>query len=134
MPVVKKGILSAEIKEGKTVKFLIGGFNNHGFSGGPIVFRDLCQPKSPLYVLGVIAGFRPKLSTVMTPEKVKKGEDISKIPQWRIETLADGQKAILRDTDKKVVLNSGIIIGYSIEHAVDLIRKNPFAWKVSSQE
>lgn len=134
MPVVKKGILTAEIKEGKTVRFLIGGFNNHGFSGGPVVFRDSSQPKSPLYVLGVIAGFRPILSTVMTPEKVKKGEDISKIPQWRIETLADGEEAILRDTDKKVVLNSGIIIAYSIKHAIDLIRKNPFGPKVSSRE
>lgn len=134
MPVVKKGILSAEIKEGKAVEFVVGGFNSRGFSGGPMVFRNLCDPRSPSYVLGVISGFRPKLSPVMKPEKVKKGEDTSKIPQWRIENLSDGQKAILTDTGEKVVLNSGIIIGYSIQHAIDLIRKNPFGPKVSSQQ
>ena len=60
------------------------------------VFRDLSQSNGPLYVLGVVTHFPPgELSPVMTPKKIKAGEDTSKVEQWRIVKLEDGQKAIL---------------------------------------
>jgi hypothetical protein len=122
---VKKGILSAIFD----TTFAIDGFNNPGFSGGPIVFHDKNQPNSPLYVAAVITGFLPELSPVMTPEIVKTGDDTSRVEKWRIIDK-DGQKAILRDTEQMVGLNTGIVIGYSIKHAIDLILKNPIGPKI----
>ncbi len=134
LAMVKKGNFSATFAEGGANIIALDGFNNHGFSGGPVVFRDLSQSNSPLYVVGVISGFRPELSAVMKPEKIKPGDDMSKIERWRIVKLKDGQNAVLRDTDQMVGLNTGIIISYSIQHAIDLIRKNPIGPKIRQQE
>lgn len=132
LAIVKKGIVSAQINEKGAIIYLIDGFNNHGFSGGPIVFRNVSDlnPNSPLYLLGVVSGFPKDLSPVMTPEKVREDQDTSNVEQWRIVRLKDGQKAILRDTDQVVNLNPGIVIGYGIKHAIDLIRKNPLGPKI----
>lgn len=134
MAMVKKGILMGDSDEGEARKLQIDGFNNHGFSGGPIVFReirDMMNPTSNLYVLGVISGFIPEFLSVMTPEKVKAGDDTSKVEKWKIVRLQDGQKAVLRDTGQVVASNTGIVIGYHIKHAIDLIRKNPLGPKVA---
>ncbi|MBM4145834.1 MAG: trypsin-like peptidase domain-containing protein [Nitrospira sp.] len=128
---VKRGLLSAVLNEGGATIFALDGFNNPGFSGGPIVFRDLHQTNSPLYVVGVISGFRPELSHVMTPEKIKSDDDTKGFEQWRVVELKDRQKAILKDTEQMVALNTGIVIGYSIKHAIDLIKKNPFGAKIA---
>jgi hypothetical protein len=126
---VKKGVLSAIAKENGALVILLDGFNNHGFSGGPMVYRDVKNPNGNFYVLGVISGFRPELSSVMRPEKLKPGEDTSKLEQWRL-IKKDGQTAILKDTEQMVALNTGIVIGYGIKHAIDLIQSHPIGPKV----
>jgi hypothetical protein len=134
MAMVKKGILMGDSDEGKARKLQIDGFNNNGFSGGPIVFReirDMMNPTSNLYVLGVISGFIPEFLSVMTPIEVKAGDDTSKVEQGRIVQRQDGQKVILTDTGQVVASNTGIVIGYGIKHAVDLIQKTPLGPKVA---
>jgi len=131
--VVKKAIYSAARNENGGVVLLLDGYNNKGFSGGPIVCHDLYKANSPLYFAGVISGFLPEISPVMIPKKVAAGEDISKVEKWRLVKLKDGQNAVLNDTENKVALNTGIVIGYSIKHAIDLIRKNPIGPKIDQK-
>ena len=129
-PLVKKGTISAQVEEKGATVILLDGYNNRGFSGGPIVYRDINQSKVVFYLAGVVSGFIPELVPVTTPEKIKPGQDVSQIEQWRNVKLKDGQMAELKDTEQMVPLNTGIVIGYHIQHAVDLVRKNPIGPKV----
>jgi hypothetical protein len=40
-------------------------------------------------------------------------------------TVPNGHEAKLKDTDQLVPSNTGIVIGYSIDKAVELIRQHP---------
>ncbi len=132
LPSIKKGIFMATEKEGEALRLRLDGFNNPGFSGGPIVFRDIMHPTElKYYVAGVISGFVPEYLPVFTPVEIKAGDDISNVEQWRIMQLPNGKKAILRDTQQFVVSNTGIVIGYGIKHAIDLIRKNPLGPEIA---
>ena len=72
----------------------IDGFNNPGFSGGPIVFWSFT--KHNYEIIGVVKGYR---------------EDTAKV-------LVNGKQI-----DSNILVNSGILIGYSIEHAIQAIEK-----------
>jgi len=129
IPITKHGILST-IYNGRLE---VDAFNNPGFSGGPIVERDLNQPGQPVfYVLGVTEGFYPDLVHVVTPEPVKPGEDLSNIESWRIQD-DHGHKVILRDTPQQVPLNSGILLGFSIDYALDLIHQHPIGPEIRAR-
>ena len=129
---MKKGAFSAIVDEGKATVIFLDGHNNPGFSGGPITYRDLNQSGPPVFhVAGVISGFRPELIPTVAPDVVKPGQDISKEEPWRIEKRDDGRTVIYRDTDQRVPVNTGIVVGFHIKHAVELIRKNPTGPKVS---
>lgn len=132
IPFVKKGIISAEGNEKGARVLYVDGHNNQGFSGGPIVFRDLGQQRFVYKVAGVISGFRPDFGDVFVPEKIArkdiKPEDHSR---GRIIETKDGDIYRLRETGNLVQTNSGIVIGYSIVHALELIKKNPAGPKVS---
>jgi hypothetical protein len=128
-PLVKKGVYSANIDEQGVKVILLDGTNNFGFSGGPIVYRDLNQNKLVFYLLGVISGFRPDFEPVVKPDAIKPGEDISKAESWRIVTI-EGQQKIMRDTGKFVPFNTGLVRGYPIEHAMKVIHEHPIGPKV----
>jgi hypothetical protein len=127
---VKKGIYSANIEEEGVKVIILDGNNNFGFSGGPIVYRDLNQSKLVFYVLGVISGFKPDFAPVVKPEVITPGEDISKIESWRRVTI-EGQQQVLRDTGKFVLFNTGLVRGYPIEHAVKVIHEHPIGPKIN---
>ena len=94
LPFLKRGTMSALDKSNpNAVVFYIDGFNNHGFSGGPIIFWDFKLHR--YFILGVVHGFRPE----------------------NAETDVNGQRVAT-----KVLVNSGILVGYSIEHAMAAIR------------
>lgn len=76
--------------------FLLDGHNNPGFSGGPVIFGPRSSP--PTNIAAVIVGFRYQ------PEPVFEGES---------------------PTGFSYKYNTGIIICYKIEIALDLIKKNP---------
>jgi len=97
LPFVKKAILSCVQMEDTFPRILfLDGHNNPGFSGGPVVFKE--HGKQDYKVASIISGFLPM------EEPIYAGQD-------------------------KVHLsfryNTGIIVSYGINHAVDLIRNHP---------
>lgn len=92
-PFIKRGTMSAaDWSNPEAVVIYIDGFNNPGFSGGPIVFWDFEKHRYAL--LGVVQGYK---------------EDSAKI-------LVNGQHV-----DTQLLVNTGILVGYSIKHAMDAI-------------
>ena len=93
LPFIKRGTISA-INGSKpdAVVLYIDGFNNPGFSGGPIVYWEF--KKHAYRILGVVQGFRNETAKV----------------------LVNGQQL-----DTNVLVNSGILTAYSIKHAIDAI-------------
>jgi len=128
---VKKGIMSASANEKGAITIYLDGHNNPGFSGGPIVYRDLGQNGFVYKLAAVVSGFRFEVSPVLQLEAINsdqlKPEDIA---EARI-TEKNGRLFRLNDTDRVVKLNTGIVVGHSISHAVELIRKNPIGPKTS---
>jgi S1-C subfamily serine protease len=94
LPFLKRGSMSAVDSTNKSaIIFYIDGFNNPGFSGGPIIFWDFSSHKYE--ILGVVQGYK---------------EDTAK-------TLVNG-----RQVDTQYLVNSGILVAYSIGHAMDAIK------------
>jgi hypothetical protein len=99
---VKAGILSAfDFRDKDSVILYIDGQNNPGFSGGPIVFRHLASGN--YRIAGVV-----------------KGYSIEAIPVLKEKDLNDfNAKA---QDDLYIRGNSGIVVGYKINHIIDAIR------------
>jgi hypothetical protein len=133
-PFTKKAVSSAMETGGNPnsgAKIYLDGHNNPGFSGAPIVFRDIDQSNYVMKVAGVVSGYQPEFLPVLSPKKIKVGEDLSKVEAWRIITRPDGTRVRLEDTDQMVASNMGIVIGYDIISAVELIKKHPEGPKVT---
>jgi hypothetical protein len=54
-------------EERKVSEVLLDGYNNPGFSGGPIVYRDLNQSSTVIRLAGVVSGFRPEVVPMSMP-------------------------------------------------------------------
>ena len=94
-PFIKSGTMSAiDATDTNAVVLYIDGFNNPGFSGGPILYWDF--RKHAYRLCGVVKGYRA---------------DTAKV-------LVNGQQV-----DTAFLVNSGILVGYSIEHAIQAIRQ-----------
>jgi Trypsin-like peptidase domain len=97
LPFVKRGTFSAvNNSDPRAIVLYIDGFNNPGFAGGPIVFWNFNVHK--YQIAGVVKGYRYNTGHV----------------------LVDG-----KEIQPNVLLNSGILIGYSINHAMDAINVQP---------
>jgi hypothetical protein len=130
--IAKRGIVSAIAGTTEAPQLLLDGYNIPGFSGSPIIFRDASQPAALVfYVAGVVTAFIPDLAHVTKPEPIEPHTDISKIEGWRLTEGKNGELMELKDTDEIVPLNSGIVIGYLIKPAIDLIHKHPIGPKVT---
>jgi hypothetical protein len=93
VPFIKRGTMSAfDATNRDAIVLYIDGFNNPGFSGGPIIYWSF--EKHTYGILGVVKGFR---------------EDSAKV-------VVNGQHV-----DTNVLVNSGILVGYSIDHAIQAI-------------
>jgi S1-C subfamily serine protease len=79
---VKKAIMSASMNQNGATTIFLDGHNNPGFSGGPIVYRDLDQSNFVFKLAGVVAGYRFDRTPVLKREEIKpndvKPEDIQK--------------------------------------------------------
>jgi hypothetical protein len=116
-------------------RILLDGYNNPGFSGSPLVFRDLSQNNSngPVFkVAAVIVAYEAYTSPVMKKLEIQEKEitaddraknDVVKTP--------DGRLYRLEDTGQLVQLNTGIATAWDIGTAVDLIRKHPIGPKTN---
>ena len=92
-PFIKRGTMSAiDGSNPDAVVLYVDGFNNPGFSGGPIVFWDFSSHK--YQILGVVKGYRPESAKIEVNGK---------------------------PVDTNLMVNSGILIAYSIKHADDAI-------------
>jgi len=93
-PFIKRGTMSAmDATNTDAIVYYIDGFNNPGFSGGPILYWDF---KSHAYrIAGVVQGYRTDTAKVMVNGK---------------------------PVDTNLLVNSGILVGYSIESAIQAIK------------
>lgn len=92
-PFIKGGTLSAiDAHDQNAMVTYIDGFNNPGFSGGPIVFWDFKLRKYE--IIAVVKGYKPEAA--------------------KIEV--NGQPV-----DTQLMVNSGILIGYSSVHVNETI-------------
>ena len=92
-PFMKRGTMSAvDATHPDAVVIYIDGFNNPGFSGGPIIFWDFS--KHTYELLAVVQGYK---------------EDSAKV-------VVNGQHL-----DTQLLVNTGILTAYSIKHAMDAI-------------
>jgi len=95
-PFIKRGTLSAvDSTKDDAVVIYVDGFNNPGFSGGPIIFWN--YDKKVYQILGVIQGYK---------------EDSAKV-------IVNGQHV-----ETQLLVNTGILVGYSIEHAMTAIEQS----------
>ena len=96
LPFIKRGTMSAiDGTNPNAIVLYIDGFNNPGFSGGPIVYWDFSEHRYKIF--GVVKGYKTDTAKVRV-----KGEYL----------------------DTQLLVNSGILIGYSIKHALQAIESN----------
>ncbi|MGO9518725.1 MAG: serine protease [Candidatus Korobacteraceae bacterium] len=131
LPIVKRGTISGVVPLSDVDKsdlILLDGYNNPGFSGGPIVVHDLKRGGVALDLIGVVSGFRPEVVPVMKkhdiPSPASAGNEARAQP-WRINRRSDGTYFEYVDNGEYVALNTGIVVGYGIQPAIDLIRQHP---------
>jgi hypothetical protein len=97
-PFVKKGTLSSAFDSGDGVnRIYIDALNNEGFSGGPVVFMP--NKRRDFCVGGVVSKFRIEFERVIDKEG--------------------------NDSGHTVAYNTGFLIAYPIQYAIDLITANP---------
>ncbi len=97
IPFMKRGTMSAlDTRDPNAIVLFIDGFNNPGFSGGPIVYWNFTARRYEIF--GVVVAYE---------------EDHAK-------KIINGQQV-----DSDVLVNSGILLGYSIKHALQAIDGQP---------
>ena len=100
LPLVKRATVSSLGKP-----YLLDGHNNHGFSGGPVVF---CPPgKKEFRVAAVVSGYLPLRELILN----KDGEQ----------------------TDLSYIANPGIMVADDIGEAVALIKSNPVGFDLDGK-
>jgi hypothetical protein len=107
IPFVKAGILSAIDYRSQDVPVVyIDGHNNHGFSGGPVIFSNLVNNRQ-LQILAVISAYKNQQTNVM---------DV---------TVPDDPTSESKTNKLQYVLeNSGIAIAYQLNEVVEAIKKH----------
>lgn len=101
LPFIKKALFSSWDNEAGVL--YLDGFNNRGFSGGPVVFRTRANVDFSVdfSVAAVISGYRYEIAPVY---------------------LGDSP------TSYQIKNNTGIIVSYDIKYALDLIRCHPIGF------
>lgn len=102
MPFVKRATLSCMTTDPDQKVLFLDGYNNPGFSGGPVVF--LTPGSNRFKVAAVVHGYHHE------PEPIYEGEE---------------------ETNLSFKYNTGIIITCSIDYALDLINANPIGFVLS---
>jgi hypothetical protein len=137
-PLIKAGTVSGFVNPGGLIKpyeLLLDGYNNPGFSGGPIVYRDLNQSGVVIRLAGVVSGFVPEVVPVVKTHIIDSPADagpVAKEQPWRIRRGKNGKFIELVDSDTYVALNTGIVQGFLIEPAIELIRSHPIGPEVKA--
>jgi hypothetical protein len=117
MPFIKHCYISGIIRQ-PAAMLVLDGINNPGFSGGPVLYNT--GPSQ--VVLGVISGYHSEPGEVYSIEV----PDLS-----TAVTAPDGKKNTKKEN--VVDLNTGIVLAYSADVAVDAIRKNPIGSPIEAK-
>jgi hypothetical protein len=131
LAIIKRGTISGtvEVDPSKKAKLiLLDGYNYPGFSGGPIVYRDLNQSSVVMNLVAVVSGFYPEVVPVLKKHDINSpadAGDAAKAQPWMIQKRANGTYFEYVVSDTSVSLNTGIVQGYEIAPAIDLIRQHP---------
>jgi S1-C subfamily serine protease len=95
IPFIKKGVLSAIDSTDPTASVVyIDGFNNEGFSGGPVVFFD--AQKKTWKIIGVVQGYLPEAAKMQIKKEM---------------------------VDTRTLVNSGILVAYNIKHVLETLEQ-----------
>lgn len=117
VPFVKHCFVSARLKQPPI--WYLDGINNHGFSGGPVIFWDGSHQK----IMAVISGYLNEDAPV-TVASLKPNA-----PSGAPQAPPKGEQGV--DAKKEDALvgtaqtNSGLIVAFDIGLAVDAIKQNP---------
>ncbi|MDP3468369.1 MAG: serine protease [Daejeonella sp.] len=65
MPFIKRAALSSMSTTGSAITLVLDGHNNPGFSGGPVIIKNLKTNKPT--IAGVISGYIPQTNKLVTP-------------------------------------------------------------------
>jgi len=103
LPLVKKAILSAFSSINDSEVLLLDGHNNPGFSGGPVVFKK--PGTKDFKVASIISSYHYQQYPIFSEEN---------------------------KTDLTYQYNTGIIISYSIQRAIELIEHNQNGAKIDA--
>jgi hypothetical protein len=104
MPYLKHCFISS-LPDRKTTALILDGVNNPGFSGGPVIYRTGSDQKIIAVISGIITEPAEVISSAL-PEPEKK-------------------QPTQHNKNEKIDVNSGFIVAFSIDPAVEAIRKNP---------
>jgi hypothetical protein len=130
LAMIKRGTISGTQildRDKKATLVFLDGYNNPGFSGGPIVYKDLNESGLVLKLAGVVSGFRPEVVPVMKEHDIalrSQAGETAKSQPWRIQKRANGTLFEYVDTTQTVALNTGIVVGFEFQPVVDLIRQH----------
>lgn len=113
-------------------RILLDAHNNPGFSGSPLIFRDLRQPGLAFEIAGVVVSYQSDVSPVLRKRQVPADEITAEDKeQGRWGQEPDGSFYRLEETGELVQLNTGIAVAWDIGPAVDLIHRHASGPKVS---
>ena len=130
LAIIKRGTVSGTVvldQTKKAIMILLDGYNNPGFSGGPIVYRDFDNGAYVLNLIGVVSGFIPEVVPTMKKHDIATPADAgpdAKAQPWRIQKKSNGNYFEYVDNGTYVALNTGIVQGFTIAPAIDLIRQH----------
>jgi hypothetical protein len=134
MPLIKRATLSGmnPLVPDKGVIIVLDGYNNPGFSGSPVVFRDSTKSELTFKVAGVVVSFLPEASPLLKTEEVTQAQ-ITDEDKQESRILEYHQKfyRVTQETTDFVRLNTGIAFAHDIRFAVDLIHQHPIGPKVA---
>jgi len=136
LALIKRGTISGIIPidvQKKAEMLLLDGYNNPGFSGGPIVFRDFAESGYVMKVTGVVSGFIPEVVPSMNEHDIASPASAgaaAKSEPWRIRQRKNGTYFEYVNNGSFVALNTGIVQGYVIGPAIDLIHEHPIGPEV----
>ena len=121
---VRKAIWSAQQRKDDATTYYFDGRNNSGFSGSPIVYLEQGKPGYDFKVAGVVSGFRADYTDIVTPIPITEDKVTDEDRALnRVVRATDGTLRKLVPTGSVAPGNTGIVIGYGIGHALDLIRR-----------
>jgi hypothetical protein len=80
-----------------------------------------------------VSGFRPDPTPVLKPEPITPQQVTPEDMQKARLMQKNGQLFRLNETGDVVQINTGIVVGYDIDHPLALIAKNPIGPKVSDK-